>query len=440
MTGQEFTVTSVFEANEQQVSLVQTFYEYQSGDPEFDSLSKLCKSLEFIPHRMIQGAVSEEEFSPIKTIFSALSDTGMYQYAQLDLQSASAYSSFLLIIKTQFFLAFGQSVVENRYSIIEALAHPNPDRKIVHVFGSNSYDSNTKKLKFYVRSTATYEPSDRCYRVQDFSKKPINSPTRALLKLWHSDWEFDKWNKTTSYHLLEGFTPDDYFEEYSNSTEKDDVKEERINGQELELSVTDVRWVYAPEYHELQGCSLEDMIGKAIIQWIHTGEIWLITDGRKPIMACHAISIMTATELVGIRMKAILNKTTKELEQRMREGGFLITRFEILCFDAETSDVSFIFAFNDQKEARKSALRSFDIVFIAMKEVELMSFVDIGDKADQLFTKIEGANQEEIKKILMNVVEISSDWCTSFDVDNYVDRFRERTKKSIVIPTKWDDL
>lgn len=209
--------------------------------------------------------------------------------------------------------------------------------------------------------------------------------------------------------------------------------------QRSEISLKDVRWVYAPEPHETQGCALKDIIGNAIIQWIHTGEIWLITDGKQPLMACHVTSVMTATELVGVRTKVIPNKTIGELEKRISEG-LVITRFEVLCFKAETSDASFILALKSQQEARKLAIRSFDIVLIAMKEIGLMSFVDIGEKADQLFAGIEGASREEVMNRYMKVAELSDSWCMGFDGKKYADRFRQRTKKPIVLPTEWDNL
>jgi len=208
--------------------------------------------------------------------------------------------------------------------------------------------------------------------------------------------------------------------------------------QRSEISLKDVRWVYAPEPHETQGCSLKDIIGTALTQWIRTGEIWLVTDGKQPLMTCHVASVMTEAEFVGIRTKIIPNKTIGELEKRISEG-LVMTRFEILCFKAETSDASFILNLKSQQEAKKLAISSFDIVLIASGEIGLMSFVDIGEKTNQLFAEIKGANQKKVMDIYMKVAELSDSWCMGFDGDKHADRFRQRTKKPIVLPTEWDN-
>lgn len=205
--------------------------------------------------------------------------------------------------------------------------------------------------------------------------------------------------------------------------------------QKLELTLDDVQWVYAPEPHEMQGKRLDEVIGDAIVQWIHTGEIWLITDGKKPFMICYVTSVLSEKEAVMIHVTRLNNETLTAMEDQMNRG-IVFTRFEILRFNAETSDISFVFKLQNQKEARQRADSSFDIIFIASNALKgspgMMSFIDIGDKADQVFERMRSGDQARLNNFVVKLSDLSDRWCTEFDGDRYVDRFQERVRKAIV--------
>ena len=213
--------------------------------------------------------------------------------------------------------------------------------------------------------------------------------------------------------------------------------------QKLKLTLDDVKWIYAPEPNETSEKQLDEVIGDALIQWIYTGEIWLITDGKKPFMICHASSVVSEKEMVMIRVKILQNETLTAMEDRMNRG-MVLTRFEILRFDAKTSDVSFVFKLKNQKEARQRATSSFDIILLAANAVgnlpRVMSFIDIGSKADRLFEQVKGSDQKQLNDLVIKLSDLSDQWCSQFDGDRYVDRFRERISKPIVLPTEWDEI
>lgn len=123
--------------------------------------------------------------------------------------------------------------------------------------------------------------------------------------------------------------------------------------------------------------------------------------------------------------------------------GNVLTRFEILRFNAETNDTSFVFKLQNQKEARQKADSSFDIVFLASNALKgstgMMSFIDIGDKADQVFERVQSGDQVRLNNLVVKLSDLSDRWCTKFDGDRYVDLFRERVRKAIVAPAEEDE-
>jgi hypothetical protein len=64
----------------------------------------------------------------------------------------------------------------------------------------------------------------------------------------------------------------------------------------------------------------------------------------------------------------------------------------------------------------------------------MMSFIDIGSKADQMFEGLRSGDQKRLNNLIVKLSDLSDRWCTEFDGDRYVDQFRERVKKSIVTP------
>lgn len=213
--------------------------------------------------------------------------------------------------------------------------------------------------------------------------------------------------------------------------------------QKLELTLDDVRWVYAPEPHETRGKRIDEIIGDAIIQWIHTGEIWLLTDGKKPFMVCYVTSVLSEKEAVMIHVTVLNNETLTAMADQMSRG-ILLTQFEILRFNAETNDISFVYELQNQKETRQRADSSFDIIFLASNALKgssvMMSFIDIGSKADQVFEGLRSGDQKRLNNLVMKLSDLSDRWCTEFDGDRYVDQFRERVRKPIVAPTGRNEI
>ncbi|MBD2078421.1 hypothetical protein [Leptolyngbya sp. FACHB-17] len=66
----------------------------------------------------------------------------------------------------------------------------------------------------------------------------------------------------------------------------------------------------------------------------------------------------------------------------------------------------------------------------------MMSFIDVGDKADQVFERVRSGDQKQLNNLVVKLSGLSDLWCTEFDGDRYVDRFHERVRKSIVMLAK----
>ncbi len=180
--------------------------------------------------------------------------------------------------------------------------------------------------------------------------------------------------------------------------------------QKLKLILNDVKWIYAPQPHEASGKSLDEIIGDALIQWIYTGEIWLITDGKNPFMICHASSIVAEKEIVMIHAKILGNDTLTALEDRINRG-IVLTRFEILRFNAKTSDISFVFKMQSQQEARQKADSRFDLILLAANSIGnlsgAISFIDIGSKVDRVFDQVKGGNQKQLNDLVIKLSDLS---------------------------------